>query len=194
MPAANTTAADTPFVRVNGRRRCRNHDDMPGTTPLERTRLTILAATAALLLLATGPLADPTPAYAGTAATTESQILSLVNAARANRDLAPLRLRASLVDLAGDRAAKMARTGVLKHPNCLPCIFDRRGISYSTYGETIAWTFAPLGEKAARSLFRIWKNSPPHWALLMSSRLDRLGIGVAHRSNGSNWSAIVLTG
>lgn len=167
---------------------------MSRRTPLERTRLTILAATAALLLLATGPLADPTPAYAGTAATTESQILSLVNAARANRDLAPLRLRASLVDLAGDRAAKMARTGVLKHPNCLPCIFDRRGISYSTYGETIAWTFAPMGTKAARSLFNIWRNSPPHWALLMSSRLDRVGIGVAHRSNGANYGAVVLTG
>lgn len=151
-------------------------------------------AVAALLLLAAGPLTNPTPAYAGTASSTESQILSLVNAARANRGIAPLRLRASLVDFAGDRAAKMARTGVLKHPDCLPCLLDKRGISYSTYGETIAWTFAPLGEKAARSLYRIWKNSPPHWALLMSPRLDRLGIGVAHRSNGSNWSAVVLTG
>ena len=167
---------------------------MSRTTPLAGTRLAILAAAAALLLLAVGPLADPTPAYAGTASSTESQILSLVNAARANRDLAPLRLRASLVDFAGDRAAKMARTGVLKHPDCLPCLLDKRGISYSTYGETIAWTYANLGEEAARSLFRIWKNSPPHWALLMSSRLDRVGIGVAHRSNGANYGAVVLTG
>jgi uncharacterized protein YkwD len=167
---------------------------MPRTTTLARTRLTILAATAALLLLAVGPLADPTPAYAGTASSTESHILALVNNARANRGIAPLRLRASLVDFAGDRAAKMARTGVLKHPDCLPCMLDRRGISYSTYGETIAWTFKPMGERAATHLFRIWKNSPPHWALLMSSRLDRVGVGVAHRSNGSNWSAVVLTG
>jgi uncharacterized protein YkwD len=167
---------------------------MSRTTPLARTRLTILAAVAALLLLAAGPMAHPTPTYAGTASSTETQILALVNRARANRGLAPLRLRASLVDFAGDRAAKMARTGILKHPACLPCKLDRRGISYSTYGETIAWTFKPLGERAATHLFRIWKNSPPHWALLMSSRLDRVGVGVAHRSNGSNWSAVVLTG
>ena len=164
------------------------------TPQLARTRLTISAAVAALLLLAAGPMANPTPTYAGTASSTESHILSLVNRARANRGLEPLRLRASLVDFAGDRAAKMARTGVLKHPDCLPCLLDKRGISYSTYGETIAWTFKSLGERAGTHLFRIWKNSPPHWALLMSSRLDRLGIGVAHRSNGSNWSAIVLTG
>lgn len=167
---------------------------MSRTTTLVRTRLMVVAAMAALLLLGAGPLANPTPAQAGTASSTEAQILSLVNAARAKRGLAPFRLRASLVDFADDRAAKMARTGVLKHPNCLPCRLDNRGISYSTYGETIAWTFAPLGEQAARSLYRIWKNSPPHWALLMSSRLDRIGIGIAHRSNGSNWAAAVMTG
>jgi uncharacterized protein YkwD len=109
------------------------------TPQLARTRLTIMAAVAALLLLAALPLTNPTPAYAGTATTTESHILTLVNRARANRGLEPLRLRASLVDFAGDRAAKMARTGILKHPDCLPCHLDRRGITYSTYGETIAW-------------------------------------------------------
>ena len=122
-------------------------------------------------------------------------MLALVNAARAERGIAPLRLRASLVDLAGDRAAKMARTGVLKHPDCLPCIFDNRGITYSNYGETIAWTY-PWGPEAARKLFRIWKNSPPHWSILMSKSLDRIGIGVAKRGSGSNaatWAAAVLT-
>lgn len=186
--------SEQPFRTGDARRSGIDDDPMSRTTPLARTRLTILAAVAALLLLAAGPMANPTATYAGTASSTESHILSLVNRARANRGLAPLRLRASLVDYAGDRAAKMARTGVLKHPDCLPCQLDRRGISYSTYGETIAWTYKPLGERAAAHLFRIWKNSPPHWALLMSSRLDRVGIGVAHRSNGSNWSAVVLTG
>jgi len=184
---------EQPFRTGDGRRHGRN--DAPMRTPqLARTRLTILAAVAALLLLAAGPMANPTPTYAGTASSTEAYLLARINGARANRGLEPYRLRASLVDFAGDRAAKMARTGVLKHPDCLPCLLDRRGISYSTYGEVIAWTFKPLGEEAALHLFRIWKNSPPHWALLMSSRLDRVGIGVAHRSNGSNWSAIVFTG
>ena len=171
----------------------RDHGVVPRRTQLRRARLTLLAAVVALLLLAGGPLANPKPAYAGTASTIETKILSLVNAARERRGVAPLRLRASLVDFAGDRAAKMASTGVLKHPKCLPCRLDRRGISYSTYGETIAWTF-PWGTEAAAKLFRIWKNSPPHWGILMSPSYDRIGIGVARRSNDSTWAAAVLTG
>jgi uncharacterized protein YkwD len=165
---------------------------MSNTTPLTRTRAVILAAIGALVLVAGGQLANPAPAYAGTAAAIEAEIFALVNAARANRDIAPLRLRASLVDFAGDRAARMARTGVLKHPACLPCKLDRRGISYTTYGETIAWSY-PWGIEAARKLFRIWKNSPPHWGILMNPKYDRIGIGVAER-NEATWAAAVLTG
>jgi uncharacterized protein YkwD len=170
---------------------------MPGmsrTTALGRTRLTVVAALTALFLLTAGSLANPHRASAATDETIEAKILSLVNAARKARGIEPLRVRASLVDFAGDRAAYMASTGVLKHPSCLSCRLDRRGISYETYGETIAWTFAPWGDEAARSLFRIWKNSPPHWSILMSSRLDSVGIGVARRANGSTWAAAVLTG
>ena len=167
---------------------------MSRTTNLHGTRLTIVAATTALLLLAVGALANPDRALAATDETIEAKILTLVNTARQARGLEPLRIRASLVDFAGDRAAHMASTGVLKHPRCLPCKLDRRGISYETYGETIAWTFEPWGDAAARGLFRIWKNSPPHWSILMSKRLDSIGIGVALRANGSTWAAAVLTG
>jgi uncharacterized protein YkwD len=167
---------------------------MSRATARKPTGLSILAAITALLLLTAGSLATPDRALAATDETIEAKILSLINAARERRGIEPLRARASLVDFAGDRAAHMASTGVLKHPKCLPCRLDRRGISYETYGETIAWTFAPWGNEAARSLFRIWKNSPPHWSILMSARLDRIGIGVARRANGSTWAAAVLTG
>jgi uncharacterized protein YkwD len=161
--------------------------------PRPRT-LPILAALIALLLLAAGPMANPRPAYAAaTDESIEAQILALVNNARANRGIAALQTGAKLVDFAGDRAARMASTGVLKHPRCLPCKLDRRGITYSTYGETIAWTFAPWGSEAAKSLFRTWKNSPPHWSLLMSPKYHRIGIGVALRSNNSTWAAAVMT-
>ena len=169
---------------------------MPATRPPQRRSATPFWAVALLLLLTAGVLADPAPAHAGTADTIEAKVLALVNAAREERGKPPLRLRASLVDLAGDRAAKMASTGVLKHPKCLSCVLDRRGISYSGYGETIAWTY-PWGPEAARKLFRIWRNSPPHWAILMSANLDRIGIGVARRGSGSNaatYAAAVLTG
>jgi uncharacterized protein YkwD len=165
---------------------------MSDPRPRRRSRAVVLAALTAFVLVAGGQLANPMPASAGTAENIEAAILSLVNAARANRGIPPLRLRASLVDFAGDRAAKMASTGVLKHPRCLPCKLDRRGISYSTYGETIAWSY-PWGIEAARKLFRIWKNSPPHWGILMNAKYDRIGIGVAER-NEATWAAAVLTG
>ena len=151
--------------------------DMSRTTALVRTRLTVVAAMTTMLLLTVGSLASPDRASAATDETIEAKILSLVNAARERRGLEPLRVRASLVDFAGDRAAHMASTGVLKHPKCLPCMLDRRGISYEAYGETIAWTFEPWGSEAARGIFRIWKNSPPHWSILMSPRLDRIASG-----------------
>ena len=170
---------------------------MPGmsrTSALERTRLTIVAAITAVLLLTAGAMANPDRASAASDETIEAKILSLINAARERRGKEPLRVRASLVDFAGDRAEHMASTGVLKHPKCLPCKLEKRGISYETYGETIAWTFGPWSNEDARRIFRIWKNSAPHWSILMSRRLDRIGIGVARRANDSTWAAAVLTG
>jgi uncharacterized protein YkwD len=152
-----------------------------------------LIAAVTLLPIAAGVLATAGPAYAGVATTVEARILELVNNARANRGVRPLELRDSLVEFAGDRAETMASTGVLKHPKCLPCMLDRRGITYSTYGETIAWTY-PWGPKAAKKLFRIWKNSPPHWGILMSRNYDHIGIGVARRGDDKTYAAAVLTG
>jgi uncharacterized protein YkwD len=192
MPPGKSPGSASQEVRVDEWRGCDDHARMAITTALRR-RSTFLATITALVILAGGPLANPQPTYAGTAANVEAEILRLVNNARANRGVPPLRTTASLMDFAGDRAAKMASTGILKHPACLPCKLDRRDIPYSTYGETIAWTY-PWGFEAARKLFRIWKNSPPHWGILMSPRYDRIGIGVARRSNGSTWAAAVLTG
>jgi uncharacterized protein YkwD len=166
---------------------------MSKTTALGQTRLPVVAAVTAVLLMATASLANPDRSFAATDETIEAKILSLVNAARERRGREPLRVRGSLVDFAGDRAAHMARTGVLKHPRCLPCRLEDRGITYENYGETIAWTFGPWTNEDARRIFRIWKNSPPHWSILMSGRLHRIGIGVARRANDSTWAAAVLT-
>jgi len=167
---------------------------MFNTTALRGARLTILAAIAGLLLLSAGSLASPHRTLAATDETVEAKILSLINRAREARGIEPLRLRASLVDFADDRVRHMVSTGVLKHPKCLSCRLDARGISYDAYGETIAISYEPWGNEAAKGIFRIWKHSPPHWSILMSTRLDRIGIGVARGRNGSTWAAAVLTG
>jgi uncharacterized protein YkwD len=154
----------------------------------------MVAAVLGFVLLGAGVLADPQPAAAATIASRiEAKVLALVNEARANRGLDPLRTTAKLVDLAGDRARHMASTLVLKHPACLPCKFRARDIPYSAWGETIAWTYGPWAARSGRLLFRIWKNSPPHWSILMSPDLERIGVGVARASNGAIYGACVLT-
>lgn len=168
---------------------------MSMAAPSGRLAPVLVAILAALLALSLGPLASPTPALAGTADRMESKLLSWINAERDKKRLAPLRLRSSLADLAGDRARKMARTGELEHVNCLACKLRKRGISFDTCAEVIAYTTYPWGNEAALSIFNGWKRSSFHWEILMSSRYDAIGIGVAYRSsNRSTWAAAVLTG
>lgn len=159
------------------------------------TRLLFVAVLAALAVFSAGPMSSPTPADAGTAGTMEANLLSWINAERNKKGIPSLRLPAKLVDLAGDRAKKMASTGELDHLNCLACKLRKRGVSFDTCAEVIAYTTYPWGDRAARSIFNGWKGSSTHWGILMSGSYDRIGIGVAHRSsNKSTWAAAVLTG
>ena len=163
--------------------------------PLALPRIVLVAAFAALLSIGAGPLSNPTPVSAGTASNMEAKLLQWVNAERNKRGIPSLQLRASLVDLAGDRAAKLASTGELKHPACLSCKLKRRGISYNRCGEVIAYTTYPWGIEAAQSIYNGWKRSSDHWNALMSRSYNRVGFGVAYRSsNRSTWAAAVFTG
>jgi uncharacterized protein YkwD len=159
-----------------------------------RTRLALVLAFA-FLGLSLGPLANPAPVHAGTAATIESNLLKWVNAERTKRGIPALKLRSRLVDLAGDRAAKMASTGDLEHTGCLSCKLRNRGISFKMCSEVIAYTTYPWGDQAAQSIFNGWRGSSAHWGILMSRNYSGVGFGVAYRSsNRSTWAAGVLTG
>lgn len=161
-------------------------------TALSRTLLG--AVLAAVLATAVGPVAHPSIVAAGTAETMEAKIVSMVNAERTKRGLVPLRLHSGLVALAGDRAAYMASINQMQHISCLGCTLTARGIQWWTAGENIAWTSYPWGDQAALSIFNGWKNSSGHWAILMSSHYNYIGLGVAYRSaNQSTFASAVLT-
>lgn len=157
-------------------------------------RLLLTAASLSIALTGVGPIAHPAPVVAATAATIEADLLAWINAARVNRGLVPLRVHPGLVDLAGDRAASMASSGRLSHPSCLGCLLTDRGIQWYGVGEVIATTTYPWGDQAAQTIYAGWKRSSTHWALLMSSTYNYIGLGVAYRSsNGSTWAAAVLS-
>ena len=160
-----------------------------------RPSLLLAAALLAFLGLAAGPVAHPAPAAASTASSMEELIVKWVNSARASRGIPALRVGSLLAEVAGDRAATMARTAKLVHPSCLSCLLRSYGVSFSTCAEDIASTSYPWGYDAARSIYLAWKGSPSHWSILMSRSFKRIGIGVAYRSSDhSTWGAADLAG
>ena len=88
----------------------------------------------------------------------------------------------------------MASTGVFKHPSCVKCMFDNRGIQYFSGTEVIAWSGYELSENPANSLYSAWRNSSLHWGILMSSKYNYIGLGVADKaSTNGTYAAGLLT-
>jgi uncharacterized protein YkwD len=169
---------------------------MSATSPRSaRPSLLLAAALLAVLGLAIGPASHPAPVNAGTADYMEGLLVKWINNARENRGIAPLRVGSLLTELAGNRAATLARTEKLTHPSCLACVFRSYGISFRTCGEVIAMNTYPWGYQAARTIFLGWKHSSTHWSILMSRSFHRIGMGVAYRrSDHSTWAAGEVAG
>ncbi len=106
----------------------------------------------------------------------ESQMLTLVNAERQKRGLAPLIMDEELQEVARDHAADMLKRGYFSHytPEGLSP-FDRMAehdVEYQYAGENLA--FAPDVTIAMDGLMK----SPGHKANILSSNYGRVGIGV----------------
>lgn len=138
--------------------------------------------------------AIPGMTRAATATEPERQIMADVNAARAERGLAPLRSDWRLWVLADERAAAMASSDVLSHAvaGSLEGGLERKGIQWYGHGEVIAFSSASGGAGAAH-LFDLWASSPSHWALLVSNSFNYLGVGTSRSGSGRTYGAIVLT-
>ena len=160
-------------------------------TPTARRPIARIALTLALVLLAVlAPSTDASSLSSGY----ERRLMTMVNRERAARGLAPLRYDSRLWDLAGDRAARMSATNVLSHSiaGSLGSQLRARRIQWYAYGEVIAYSTDTSASRVTSHLFRLWKSSPSHWRLLMSDRLNYLGVGMDRRP-GKTFGAIVLT-
>jgi uncharacterized protein YkwD len=136
-----------------------------------------------------------TTTTATTAASMAASVLTWVNQARIARGLRPLRGWNTLSSLATYRAGRMASTGSLSHSvgGDLGSELTAR-VTWWTYGEAIGMTTAGWGTSAAWSLYTMWKASSFHWSILMSSRLNYVGLGFAYRSaNGATYASVIET-
>jgi hypothetical protein len=118
------------------------------------------------------------------------------NRDRAALGLDPLRLDVRIETLAGGRAAWMADHGVMTHASVDGSLcdgFTTHAITWFTCGEAIGYTTYAWGPQAAASLYSMWRNSPEHWALLMSASYNYVGFGVSYDSgSGTTYSSIAF--
>lgn len=160
-----------------------------------RRRLAIAMRAMLIAALAATFIAVPTSA-ATSASDAEAMIVGWVNSARADRGLRPLRTDADLARISGLRASRMASANTINHTvgGNLPAQLKWYGVRYYRYGENVGWSSSGWPVNSARAIFRMWMNSYSHRALLLSSRFNYIGIGLALRSsNGRTFSSAVMT-
>lgn len=143
--------------------------------------VSILAPT---VVQASGSTSSSTnPPSSPTSATVSTYLMTWLNRDRAARGLRPLRSWTTLRDIATSRAGTLASLGVLSHtaPGSLSTQLSNAGVRSYAWGEDIGYSSYSWGYDVAKSLYRMWKNSSGHWALMMSSRYNYIGIGLAYR-------------
>jgi uncharacterized protein YkwD len=154
-------------------------------------------ALGATLIAALAVTAFAAPASAATSASTaEAMIIGWVNTDRAAAGLAPLRGDSDLAYIAGVRASRMASSNTMSHSvgGNISSQLAYRDVQWYRYGETIGWSSASFPVDSARAIYRAWMGSSSHRALLMSTRFNYIGLGLAYRSsNGRTFGSALMT-
>lgn len=107
-----------------------------------------------------------------------SENLRLINAYRAEKGLAPLKLDEELTVAACARAEEIAWSG--KHSHLRPngktgfSLFKDAGFETGTAGENLGYVY-----DNAEDVCQAWKESAAHYENLMNPDFDEIGIGVA---------------
>lgn len=157
-------------------------------------RLVLVLAALALAVSAVG--ARPLPVAADTASDMEALILRVMNQDRVDRGLVPYRAWDELAALAGERAQNMADRNTLSHAAAggdLGAALDAQGIGWFGFGEIIGVSGYPWGSEAALDIYRLWKGSAPHKAIMFSTTYNYAGVGVVQGRDGRAWISAVFT-
>lgn len=123
-------------------------------------------------------------AYSSIAASYDTQVLNLTNAARRAHGLAPLRAQSCVDGFASSWARYLAGHDAFRHQSLWPIInrCHRRGA-----GENIAWG---SGYLSPERVVDMWMHSPGHRANILNGRFRYLGVD-AYRSGSSGRTYVV---
>jgi uncharacterized protein YkwD len=124
----------------------------------------------------------------------ERAIIRGINQQRANYGLAPLRASGRLARAADFHSWEMLDANYFAHTSRDGGSFDervRRYVNKNALGEALAYLGGSCGRGSARQIVRMWMNSPPHRAILLSGTYRRVGIGKRVGSLGSRKACMV---
>jgi uncharacterized protein YkwD len=160
-----------------------------------------LAAALMLGLLAASFVIPATAAAADyTIDQAEQAMVDLLNADRAAAGLVPVRVDSRLMAIARARSVDMATKHYFSHtqPNGKN-VFDILTAQHITWygaGEIIAWNNYPTLELSTANANSQWMNSPGHKAIVVSTTLNYIGVGLAiDASTGKKlWTAVYIKG
>jgi uncharacterized protein YkwD len=144
----------------------------------------------------TAPSSSTSTPTSPTARTVASYLITWTNRDRQARGLRPLQPWSTLRNIATKRADTLAALGTLSHSaaGSLSSQLTSAGVQYYSWGEVLGWSSYPWGYDVAKSLYSMWKRSSSHWSLLMSSRFNYFGVGLAYRwSAHATYASIVFT-
>jgi uncharacterized protein YkwD len=148
-----------------------------------------IRATIAALVLSIG-VAAPAAAQATPRHPTrvESETLRLINIARADKGLKPVRLDLRLWRAARHHTGDMLKRGYFAHGATTQRL-ARYVHGAGVVGETLAWGSGTYRTPA--STVRSWLDSPPHRALLLDPDFSYVGIGSRGGSfQGEQWARV----
>ena len=151
--------------------------------------LSLVSSAALLLVPAVGQAATKITYKA----TSEQQVITLLNQIRAQHNLTPLSANTQLRNAARAHSTDMLRRGFFDH-NSPTETWDARIARYlkaPLTGENIAWGQGSSG--SAAGIVKQWMNSPPHRAIILTAELKRVGLGLASGTFQGNPGAVIAT-
>src|SRR3954469_20710791 len=174
---------------------------MPSITRAPRRRLAslaVLAVIAGALVIPAHVSAEATPTAAQISAA-ESAMVSALNADRAAVGLVAVQPDARLMAIARGRSSDMVAKDYFAHVqpdgrNVFD-ILSASGITWYNAGEIIAWNNYPF-DSTTSAANRQWMGSPGHRAIIVSSDLNYVGVGLAvDPATGKKlWTAVFIKG
>lgn len=118
-------------------------------------------------------------------------VLTLVNKARSEAGLRPLKLNATLTRLCKTKANDMAARGYFSHYSRklgTPFnLMDKAGVRYTTGAENIA-----MGQESVSEVFSAWMKSRGHRHNILNPNFEEMGL--ARDASGKNYWAQLFIG